>query len=85
MKEKIDNNYIDLNKENFKIFLTTNYDRFIEDHVSGINRFNSLIEYTSSVQRLFANTNENIYSIFMEVCLILVRLLYQRKNIKAIL
>lgn len=58
MKEKIDSNYLDLNKENFKIFLTTNYDRFIEDHVSGINRFNSLIEYNSNVQRLFSSTNE---------------------------
>src|SRR5699024_12234078 len=30
----VDNNYIDLIKENFRLYLTTNYDRLIEDHIS---------------------------------------------------
>lgn len=58
IREEVENNYIDLNKEHFKIFLTTNYDRFIEDHVPGVNKFNSLVEYTSNTQRLFSDTNE---------------------------
>lgn len=53
-----DCNYIDLAKENFKIYLTTNYDRLIEDYISGINSFNSLTEYTSNVQRLFISNSE---------------------------
>ncbi|MBF4502248.1 SIR2 family protein [Savagea sp. SN6] len=56
----IDSNYPDLIKQNFKIYLTTNYDRLIEDHIPGINSFNSLTEYTSNTQRLF-NDNEEKY------------------------
>lgn len=54
----VDSNYIDLIKENFRIYLTTNYDRLIEDHISKINSFSSLIEYTSNTQRLFENQGE---------------------------
>nr|WP_281414403.1 ABC-three component system protein [Virgibacillus salarius] len=63
----IDNNYIDLNKEKFRIYLTTNYDRMIEDHIPGINSFNSLTEYTSNTQRLFKN-NEEKYLFHIHGC-----------------
>ncbi|WP_060207231.1 SIR2 family NAD-dependent protein deacylase [Sporosarcina koreensis] len=56
--EIVDNNYIDLIKENFRLYLTTNYDRLIEDHVSKINSFSSLTDYTSNIQRLFENQGE---------------------------
>lgn len=54
----IDNNYIDLNKSNFKVYLTTNYDRLLDDYLPEVNGFKALTEYTSSIPRLFENTKE---------------------------
>lgn len=58
LNRAIDNNYVDLKKDNFKIYLTTNYDRLLDDYMQGINGFKSLTEYTSNVQRLFDNDKE---------------------------
>lgn len=54
----IDNNYIDLKKANFKVYLTTNYDRLLDDYLPEVNGFKSLTEYTSNVPRLFENDKE---------------------------
>lgn len=54
----VDCNYGDLVKKNFKVYLTTNYDRLIEDFIPEINSFNSLTDYTSNVQRLFMSDSE---------------------------
>lgn len=54
----IDNNYLDLKKDNFKVYLTTNYDRLIDDYLPEVNGFKSLTEYTSNVPRLFENAKE---------------------------
>lgn len=54
----VDNNYLDLKKDNFKVYLTTNYDRLLDDYLPEINGFKSLTEYTSSVPRLFENEKE---------------------------
>ncbi|MDN3095150.1 SIR2 family protein [Enterococcus faecalis] len=54
----IDNNYADLKKDNFKVYLTTNYDRLLDDYLPGVNGFNSLTDYTSNVPRLFENAKE---------------------------
>ncbi|UQT52026.2 SIR2 family protein [Bacillus velezensis] len=59
----VDNNYTDLVKENFRIYLTTNYDRLIEDYISKINSFNSLTDYTSNMQRLFENQEKYLFHI----------------------
>ncbi|WNN69108.1 ABC-three component system protein [Lactococcus lactis] len=58
LKEEIDNNYIDLEKDNFKVYLTTNYDRLMEGYLSGVNSYNSLTDYTSNFQKLFDNNKE---------------------------
>lgn len=54
----IDNNYSDLVKEKFKIYLTTNYDRLLGHYLPGVNEFNSLTDYTSNMQRIFADNKE---------------------------
>lgn len=54
----IDNNYIDLVKNNFKVYLTTNYDRLMDDYLPEINSFKSMNEYTSSIPRLFEENGE---------------------------
>ncbi|WP_224930655.1 SIR2 family NAD-dependent protein deacylase [Bacillus safensis] len=59
----VDNNYKDLIKENFRLYLTTNYDRLIEDHINKINSFNSLTDYTSNMQRLFDNQEKYLFHI----------------------
>lgn len=48
-----DCNYPDLLKDNFKIYLTTNYDELIKSYIPGIRQFYSLTDYTSNIQRLF--------------------------------
>lgn len=48
-----DCNYPDLLKDNFKIYLTTNYDELIKSYIPGIRQFYSLTDYTSNTQRLF--------------------------------
>ncbi|ECB9828909.1 SIR2 family protein [Listeria monocytogenes] len=57
-EDTVDNNYIDLIKNNFKVYMTTNYDRLLDDYLPEINGFKSLTEYTSSVPRLFENDRE---------------------------
>lgn len=54
----IDNNYLDLVKSNFKIYLTTNYDRLLDDYIPNINSFRSLTEYTSDFQKLTRENDE---------------------------
>lgn len=56
--ESIYNNYIDLLKENFKIYFTTNYDRLLDSYLTDANVFRSLLEYTSDFQRLSENDDE---------------------------
>lgn len=54
-------NYADINKTNFKIFITTNYDKLIEEFISPEHSFNSLTGYTSNVQRLFENDDKYVF------------------------
>ncbi|MGF2144856.1 ABC-three component system protein [Vagococcus fluvialis] len=54
----IDNNYLDLEKNNFKIYLTTNYDRLLDDYIPNINSFRTLTEYTSDFQKLTRDNDE---------------------------
>lgn len=59
-----DCNYADIIKENFKIYLTTNYDELIKLYIPTIRQFNSLNDYTSNVQRLFDdNTGKHLFHI----------------------
>ncbi|MEB7051424.1 SIR2 family protein [Mammaliicoccus sciuri] len=58
VEDSIRNNYSDLIKNNFKVYVTTNYDRLIDDYLPNANVFRSLTEYTSDFQRLFANDDE---------------------------
>lgn len=63
----IESNYPDLVKENFKIYLTTNYDRLLDDYLPKVNSFRSLLEYTSNFQRLTEN-NEEKYLFHLHGC-----------------
>lgn len=54
----VDNNYLDLVKNNFKIYLTTNYDRLLDDYIPNINSFRTLTEYTSDFQKLTRDNDE---------------------------
>lgn len=58
-----DNNYQDLMKDGFSLYLTTNYDKLLEWYLPEANSFASLTEYKSNTQRLFLDTKKNIFHI----------------------
>lgn len=59
-----DCNYSDIIKDNFKIYLTTNYDELIKLYMPRIRQFYSLVDYTSNIQRLFDdNTGKHLFHI----------------------
>lgn len=59
-----DCNYSDIVKDNFKIYLTTNYDELIKLYIPRIHQFYSLVDYTSNIQRLFDdNTGKHLFHI----------------------
>lgn len=57
-KDFIENNYSDLIKRNFKVYVTTNYDRLLDSYLPDANVFRSLTEYTSNFQRLSEDDDE---------------------------
>ncbi|EGP5004207.1 hypothetical protein E5K19_002456, partial [Enterococcus faecium] len=62
-EEGPDNNYLDLAKAGFSLYLTTNYDKLFEWYLPEVNSFASLTEYKSNVQRLFSDSKKNIFHI----------------------
>ena len=62
-EERPDNNYEDLLKDGFSLYLTTNYDKLLEWYIPEANSFASLIEYSSNTHRLFSDTKKNIFHI----------------------
>ncbi|MGY0353560.1 SIR2 family protein [Enterococcus avium] len=60
-EDRPDSNYLDLIKDGFSLYLTTNYDKLLEWYLPEANSFASLTEYDSNTHRLFSSLNKNIF------------------------
>lgn len=56
-----DSNYRDLIKDGFNLYLTTNYDKLLEWYLPEANTFASITDYRSNTQRLFSDSQKNIF------------------------